>query len=84
MRKRLGKLNRLTLCYYLCLQASIERENCKDWDAYLKYVQQDQNELKNNATGNPFESLYGYTASHNEGWLHTLLETDENCHNNHE
>ena len=65
-------------------QASIKREDSKDWDASLKCVQRDLNELKNATTGrNPFESLYGYVATHNEDWLRTLLKADETYVHNH-
>ena len=83
---RHGILHTLTLPRHAQTNGQVERVNdCKDWDASLKRVQRNLNEMKSAATGrSPFEALYGYCSNHDEGWLRLLASNDEHYDANHE
>ena len=68
-----GQVERVNSTLIPMLQAVIKKENGKDWDLRVKEVQCYLNELKN-ATLNlsPFEALFGFYPSHNEGEIRKL------------
>lgn len=55
------------------IQAKIHHEDGRDWDVCLKLVQRDLNESPSKTTGvSPFQALFGYTPSHDEGGMRRL------------
>ncbi|CAB0040128.1 unnamed protein product [Trichogramma brassicae] len=72
-----GQVERVNAVLIPLMQSFIERKDTRDWDLKLRQVQRDLNEAQNATTGkSPFEALYGFTPSHDEGALRELSEIE--------
>lgn len=79
-----GQVERVNATLVPLMQANTVKKDCKDWDAKMKQIQRDLNEAKNATTGkSPFESLYGFIPSHDEGALREFTKVNETYNPNH-
>ncbi|CAB0037714.1 unnamed protein product [Trichogramma brassicae] len=79
-----GQCERVNATLIPLMQATIEKPDATDWDVKLKQIQRDLNQSYNASTGkSPFELLYGYVPSHDEGALRDLVEKEEQYDVNH-
>ncbi|KAL7287545.1 hypothetical protein TKK_0018368 [Trichogramma kaykai] len=79
-----GQVERVNAVLVPLMQSFIERKDTRDWHLKLKQAQRDLNESQNTTTGtSPFEALYGFTPSHDEGALCELSEIELSYDPNH-
>lgn len=73
-----GQIERLNATLIAAIQTNLKDNEERTWDAHIRKIQCDLNEMKNASTGrSPFEVVFGYVPRRNEGLVRAILPTGE-------